>query len=160
MTVPAAVLDAALAQARVLLRELPAAQLEALAAGQGRLVYRPEVLVRPRPAEHDRIPEPDLAAVTAEINALTSPDAVVEYLTGRGFTVPMLRSLARALGPTVSAAGRGKAELVRNIAEGTAGYRIRSAAMSGGAWGTSIPGPSNSQSPLSKLPASGGTLVP
>ena len=48
--------------------------------------------------------------------------------------MPVLREIARALGPTVSAAGRNSDDLIRNIVEGTAGFRIRSAAMSGGAW--------------------------
>ena len=70
----------------------------------------------------------------AEINRLTSPAAVADYLARERFTVPVLREIARALGPTVSSAGRSKDELSRNIVEGTAGFRIRSAAMSGGAW--------------------------
>ena len=70
-----------------------------------------------------------------EINQLDRPGAVAEYLHRERFTVPMLREIARALGPTVPTTGRSKDEVIRDIVEGTAGFRIRSAAMSGGAWG-------------------------
>jgi hypothetical protein len=46
----------------------------------------------------------------------------------------VLKQIARGLGPTVSTTGRTKAQLRRDIVEGTAGFRERSAAMSGGAW--------------------------
>jgi hypothetical protein len=46
----------------------------------------------------------------------------------------VLKQIARALGPTVLATGRNKAEVRRDIVAGTAGFRSRSAAMSGGAW--------------------------
>ena len=76
----------------------------------------------------------DVSAAVAEINRLTSPAEVADYLERERFTVPVLREIARALGPTVSGAGRNQDDLSRDIVEGTAGLRIRSAAMSGGAW--------------------------
>jgi hypothetical protein len=77
---------------------------------------------------------PGSPAPVAEINRLISPAAVADYLERERFTVPVLRQIARALGPTVSGVGRNRDDLSRNIVEGTAGFRIRSAAMSGGAW--------------------------
>lgn len=77
------------------------------------------------------------AAVHAAVDAirrLTSPDQVADHLQRERYTVPVLREIAAALGPTVSTAGRSKADLQRDIVEGTAGFRTRSAAMSGGAW--------------------------
>jgi len=68
------------------------------------------------------------------IRALHTPGEVAEYLDRHRYPVPALREIARALGPTVSTTARDRAGLERNIVEGTAGYRIRSAAMSGGAW--------------------------
>jgi len=60
---------------------------------------------------------------------------VADYLSAHDgrLTVPVLKQVARRLGPTV-ATGRSKAELKRNIIEGTAGFRERSMAMSRGAW--------------------------
>ena len=48
--------------------------------------------------------------------------------------MPVLKQIARELGPTVLATGRSKADVRRDIVAGTAGFRCRSAAMSGGAW--------------------------
>jgi hypothetical protein len=79
----------------------------------------------------------DVAAVVADISALSSRDEVTAYLRARDrqLSVPALRQIARGLGPTVSAAARSKADLHRNIVEGTAGFRERSAAMAGrGGW--------------------------
>ena len=79
----------------------------------------------------------DIASVAERINACTSSVEVAAYLDGLDarFTVPVLREIARAIGPTVNATGRTKGQLQRDIVEGTAGFRERTAAMSGGAWG-------------------------
>jgi hypothetical protein len=79
----------------------------------------------------------DVDAAVCAINALSSREEVDGWLTARDreLTVPVLREVARRLGPTVSASATSKAGLKRNIVEGTAGFRERSAAMSGGgAW--------------------------
>lgn len=76
----------------------------------------------------------DVAAAAARINTLSSPAAVEEYLQDPCFTAVVLKQLAKALGPTVAATGRTKAAVRRDIVAGTAGFRSRSAAMSGGAW--------------------------
>lgn len=126
-------LDAAV---RRVLATLPAADLAAIADGRARLEVRPVDPPRPRPAT----PVPardhgvDIASAVARVNELGTPGAVDEYLCHPRFTVPVLKQIARALGPTVHSTGRSKAELRRDIAAGTAGFRTRSAAMSGGAW--------------------------
>lgn len=124
-----------LAHVQAVLEELTAQQLEDLAAGRGRLVFHAETGPRGRRAEPARPAGFDADAAVAEINMLDRPGAVADYLRRRRFTVPMLREIARALGPTVPTTGRSKEEVIRDIVEGTAGFRIRSAAMSGGAWG-------------------------
>lgn len=76
----------------------------------------------------------DVQAAAAWINTLSSPAAVEEYLQDPHFTVAVLKQLATTLGPTVPGTGRTKAAVRRDIVAGTAGFRARSAAMSGGAW--------------------------
>ena len=76
----------------------------------------------------------DITATVARINELPTPSAVEDYLQDPRFTVPVLKQVARALGPTVLSTGRSKAEVRRDIVAGTARSRSRSAAMSGGAW--------------------------
>jgi hypothetical protein len=126
---------AALAHVTGVLDALSTAQLHDLAAGRLRLVFRPDPTTRSRRPEPGSAGGTDVAAAAvAEIGRLTSPSEVAGYLTGQRFTVPVLREIARALGPTVSSTGRSKDDLIRDIVEGTAGFRIRSAAMSGGAW--------------------------
>ena len=125
---------AVLAHITAVLDELSTAQLEDLAAGRGRLVFRPETGPRSRRADAELSTGTQVSLAVAEINGLTSPAAVADFLARERFTVAVLREIARSLGPTVSSAGRSKDELCRNIVEGTAGFRIRSAAMSGGAW--------------------------
>ncbi|MDN5931567.1 MAG: hypothetical protein L0I24_10975 [Pseudonocardia sp.] len=114
------------------LGELSPEQLRALAEGRGRLVFAPH----PAPGRTRRpsAPAVDVSDDVAAIRAMTTRTAVSEHLADRRFTVPVLRELARALGPTVSTAGRNRAELVHGIVEGTVGFRARSAALSGGAW--------------------------
>lgn len=135
MTSPAP-LAAALQHAAALLETLTPQQLEDVAAGRARLVFRPGAS-RPLPRDVvHRASGVDVAAVVAEINRLATPGEVTDYLQrhGAAFTVPVLKEIARALGPTVNSTGRTKAQLRRDIVEGTAGFRVRSAAMSGGAW--------------------------
>jgi len=127
----------ALRQVGELLGRLDDDQLVALAEGRGQLVFRPAAPdparpSRPRPAAT----EPgDLDATVSAIRALGSRAEVADYLRAHDdrLTVPVLKQVARRLGPTV-ATGRSKAELKRNIIEGTAGFRERSMAMSRGAW--------------------------
>jgi hypothetical protein len=118
-----------------MLDELTSAQIEDLATGRGRLVYRPESTRRTRDQDPSGSAQDIAVAVAvAEINRMSTPLDVADYLEGQRYTVPVLREIARALGPTVEATGRSKEELTRNIVEGTAGFRTRSEAMSGGAW--------------------------
>jgi hypothetical protein len=137
MTGPAP-LAAALQQAAAVLETLTPQQLEALAAGRGRLVFRPAAdtgTPRRRHVVH-RPSGVDVAGTVQEINRLATPAEVADYLDRHDarFTVPVLKEIARALGPTVATTGRTKAQLRRDIVEGTAGFRVRSTAMSGGAW--------------------------
>lgn len=146
-----ALADAALRTLAAMLGTLSDDQLRALVEGRGRLVFtadgastgpmravphRPTARPASRPAP---TPAPELAdgVDVATIRTMTTPDEVRSYLDARRFTVPMLRELARALGPTVPASGRTRTELVHGIVEGTVGFRARSKALSGGAWGRS-----------------------
>ena len=91
-----------------------------------------------RVSTHDPIVTP-AARISSSARSVVSgatPAEVADYLQSRSveFTVPVLKEIARALGPTVNSTGRTKAQLRRDIVEGTAGFRVRSAAMSGGAW--------------------------
>lgn len=76
----------------------------------------------------------DIDAMVARINQLSTPGAVDDYLRDPAFILPVLKQVARALGPTVLSTGRSKAEVRRDIVAGTVGFRSRSTAMSGGAW--------------------------
>jgi hypothetical protein len=128
-------------------------ELRALAEGRGRLVFSPEtpaaeapsgpvtgpqraVPHRPsrRPTARPTAVVVDVTADVAAIHGCATPEEVRAYLAERRFTVPVLRQLARALGPTVPASGRSRSELVHAIVEGTVGFRARSHALSGGAW--------------------------
>jgi hypothetical protein len=141
MTATTAPLTAALQQATEMVRTLTPQQLDDLAAGRGELVFRraPHIASARSTAPTRRPrPEVDVSADVAEINRLGTPGEVDDYLHQHDarFTVPVLRQIARALGPTVPTTGRTKAEIRRDIVAGTAGFRTRSAAMSGGAWAT------------------------
>lgn len=146
---------AAMQHAIDLLRDLNPEQLEALAMGQARLEFRsdaepmtsaaadPAPTPTSPPAPRRRAPRMartpvsgDVRAAVQAIRGLTTPTEVADYLREHDhrFTAPVLKEIARELGPTVSCAARSKADLRRNIVEGTAGFRQRSAAMSGGAW--------------------------
>jgi hypothetical protein len=135
---PSPPLAIALQKAVALLESLSREQLEDIASGDGKLVYRPGAA---RPMRREVVHRPsnanvDIAGAVADINRLATPAEVADYLQTRSveFTVPVLKEIARALGPTVNSTGRTKAQLRRDIVEGTAGFRVRSAAMSGGAW--------------------------
>jgi len=150
-SVPDALTDVAL---RRVLATLSTDDLVAVATGRARLELCHVGPVQPDPAQLrlDGEPTParsrrspatpvparahgvDVDAVVARINELPTPSAVEEYLQEPRFTAPMLKQIARALGPTVLATGRTKAEIRRDIVAGTVGFRSRSAAMSGGAW--------------------------
>jgi hypothetical protein len=138
-TTTTAPFTAALQQATEMVRTLTPQQLDDLAAGRGELVFRraPHATSTRSSAPTRRSrPEVDVTADVAEINRLGTPGEVDDYLHQHDarFTVPVLRQIARALGPTVLTTGRTKAEIRRDIVAGTAGFRTRSAAMSGGAW--------------------------
>jgi hypothetical protein len=112
--------------------------LAAVASGRARLEVRHLAPRSPRRAPTTPVPARDhgvdVTAAVERINALPTPGDVEAYLKDRRFTVSVLKQIARALGPTVLATGRSKAEVRRDIVAGTAGFRSRSAAMSGGAW--------------------------
>jgi hypothetical protein len=151
----AALADLAL---RRVLATLSKDDLLAVATGRARLELCPAHSAQPDPAQLKLYPEStggqaavrprrnpatpvpdrdhgcDVATAVARINALPTPSAVEEYLQDPCFTAPVLKKIARALGPTVLATGRTKAEVRRDIVAGTVGFRSRSAAMSGGAW--------------------------
>jgi hypothetical protein len=141
---PSHPLAIALQKAVALLESLSREQLEDIASGNGKLVYQPEP-AQPepepaRPVRREVAARPpsnvDVAGAAADINRLATPGEVSDYLQSRGaeFTVPVLKEIAKALGPTVNSTGRTKTQLRRDIIEGTAGFRVRSAAMSDGAW--------------------------
>jgi hypothetical protein len=123
---------------RRVLATLSPEDLAAVAAGRARLEVRPVAPRPPRRAPATPVPAHDhgvdVTAAVERINALPTPTDVEDYLKDRRFTVSVLKQIARALGPTVLATGRNKAEVRRDIVAGTAGFRSRSAAMSGGAW--------------------------
>jgi hypothetical protein len=136
---PSPPLAIALQKAVALLESLSREQLDDIASGDGKLVYQPGPSRSMRREVAHRPPSNvDIAGAAAEINRLSTPGEVADYLQSRSeFTVPVLKEIARALGPTVNSTGRTKAQLRRDIIEGTAGFRVRSAAMSGGAWSKS-----------------------
>lgn len=148
------VVDAALVRA---LDALSPTELAAVRAGRARLAVQPVGPLVLDPAQLGLYAEPsagrgrrrpttpvperdhgvdgaEVRAAVARINALSNPAAVEEYLQDPRFTAAVLKQLARALGPTVLTTGRTKADVRRDIVAGTAGFRSRSAAMSGGAW--------------------------
>lgn len=130
-------LDAVRTHAADVLDTLTPDQLAAIANGRARLVFRPEAVQRRRrPASPEPAHSSDVAGAVETINQLADPAEVEAYLRRHdaAFTVPLLKDIARSLGPTVRTTGRNKTELRRDIVAGTAGYRTRSAAMSGGAW--------------------------
>ncbi|MHA6621511.1 hypothetical protein [Pseudonocardia sp. DLS-67] len=133
---PAQPLAVALQKAVALLESLSREQLQDIASGEGKLVYQPSAARTTRRREVVQRPSGvDIEAAVADINRFTKPGDVADYLQSRAeFTVPVLKEIAKALGPTVNSTGRTKTQLRRDIVEGTAGFRVRSAAMSEGAW--------------------------
>jgi hypothetical protein len=140
---------------RRVLATLSADDLVAVATGRARLELRHVRAAQPDPAQlrlyadltaparprrspatpvPDRAHGVDVATAVVRINELPTPSAVEDYLQDPRFTAALLKKIARALGPTVLATGRTKAEIRRDIVAGTVGFRSRSAAMSGGAW--------------------------
>lgn len=117
-------------------------QLAELGAGRAQLVFRSgDTVVSARPTRTraggaPAKPALDVAGAVAAITAAGGREEVETYLAAndKQLTAPVLREIAKRLGPTVISAGRTKADLKRNIVEGTAGFRERSAVMSGGAW--------------------------
>jgi hypothetical protein len=137
---PSPPLAIALQKAVALLESLSREQLQDIASGEGKLVYEPGASRSMRREVANRPPSNvDITGAVAEINRFATPGEVADYLQNLGaeFTVPVLKEIARALGPTVNSTGRTKAQLRRDIVEGTAGFRVRAAAMSGGAWSKS-----------------------
>jgi hypothetical protein len=139
---PDALTDLAL---RRVLATLSTDELVAVATGRARLELRHVGPTQPDPARararrRPATPVPardhgvDVATAVARINEMPTPSAVEDYLRDPCFTAPLLKEVARALGPTVLATGRTKADVRRDIVAGTVGFRSRSAAMSGGAW--------------------------
>ena len=140
MTQPAEVAVLVLQQVSTVLGKLSAEQLAELAEGRAQLVFRAgDTVVAPTGRTRKAAGAGtgvDLDAAVAAIRAMTGRDHVEAYLRehDRALTVPVLKELAQRLGPTVAGTGKNKAQIKRNIVEGTAGFRERSAAMSGGAW--------------------------
>jgi hypothetical protein len=128
-------------QVVAVLGKLTADQLAELAEGRAQLVFRSEdtevaaKATRARPAAKGKA-KPDVDGAVAAIRELAGAEQIEAYLAehDKALTTPVLREIAKRLGPTVISSGRTKADLKRNIIEGTAGFRERSAAMSGGAW--------------------------
>jgi hypothetical protein len=140
MTEPAALAALALQEVAKVVAKLTPEQLADLAEGRAHVEYRSGDTVvtsgRARsaggPAKASSV---DIPQVVKLIGSMTSRDEVLAYLQSRTeFKVADLREIARALGPTVSATGRKRDDLIRNIAEGTAGFRQGSAAVLGGSW--------------------------
>ena len=71
---------AVLAHVTAVLDELSSAQLEDLAAGRGRLVFRAESGARSRRPGVGPTAATEVSAAVTEINRLTSPAAVADYL--------------------------------------------------------------------------------
>ncbi len=99
--IPSATRADVLAHVTAVLDELSAAQLEELATGRARLVFRSEAGARSSRLVAPRRSDTDVSAAVETINQLTGPAEVAGYLHRQRFTVPVLREIARALGPTV-----------------------------------------------------------
>ena len=127
-------------QVVTVLGKLTDEQLRELGSGRAQLVFQSGDTVVAAKATRTRAaaarPALDVDGAVDAIRGCTGAEAVEAYLTAhdKALTVPALREIARRLGPTVAGNGKNKAEIKRNIVQGTAGFRERSAAMSGGAW--------------------------
>lgn len=78
----------------------------------------------------------DIDQVAKTIIAFSTPDEVMTYLdqNDKAFTVPVLKGIANALGPTIPKLGSTKAALKRSIAQGTAGFQRSSTVVRQGSW--------------------------
>ncbi|WP_433557891.1 hypothetical protein ACQPWY_03715 [Pseudonocardia xinjiangensis] len=147
MTDPGRLAIEALKQVSAVLGKLTVGELEDLVAGRGQLVYQSAESLVTAKGSRRRTPTAkslasarskavfDAAATAAAIKEIEMADEIVVYLEQGKYTIPNLRDVAAEIGPTVVLTGRRKGEIIRDIADGVAGYRQRSVAMSGGAWG-------------------------
>lgn len=119
-----------------LLAKLTDAQLTELAEGRAVIEFRSKdefITSVPVPRTRSRaaaVAKPSIDAMVVAINEFTKTDEVVGYLDSFKLSKADLQAIAVALGPTVSSKGT-IAELKRNIAEGTTGFRERAAVMGG-----------------------------
>lgn len=128
-------------QVVAVLGKLTDEQLAELGSGRAQLVFSSGSTVvaargtRPRTAAAAK-PKLDVDGAVTAIRGLAGAGEVEAYLDAndKQLTAAALREIAKRLGPTVAGGGKNKAEIKRNIVQGTAGFRERSAAMSGGAW--------------------------
>jgi hypothetical protein len=137
----------ALKQVTAVLGKLTVEELQDLVAGRGQLVYQSAEALVPAKGSRRRSPTApkarvvvnpravfDAVAAAVEIRQMATAQEVVAHLENGGFTISKLKDLALAIGPTVVLTGRKKDEIIRDIADGVAGYRQRSSAISEGAW--------------------------
>jgi hypothetical protein len=142
MTQPVDIALLIVQQAGLVIAKLTPEQLDGLLQGRGQLAYHEGdvVVTAPRAtkASGTKTPRPgvDIDAIVTAIRACATGAEVEDYLetNDRKLTVPTLKAVAKALGPTVVSTASRKADLKRNIVAGTAGFRERSDAMSAGAW--------------------------
>ena len=129
-------------QVVAVLGKLTDEQLAELGSGRAQLVFSSGSTVvtargaRPRAAAAAAKPKLDVDGAVTAIRGLSGAGEVEAYLDAhdKQLTAAALKEIAKRLGPTVAGSGKNKAEIKRNIVQGTAGFRERSAAMSGGAW--------------------------
>lgn len=127
-------------QVVAVLGKLTDEQLADLGAGRAQLVFSSGGTVvaarGTRTAAAAAKPKLDVDGAVTAIRGLSGAVEVEAYLDAhdKQLTAPALKEIAKRLGPTVAGNGKNKAEIKRNIVQGTAGFRERSAAMSGGAW--------------------------
>jgi hypothetical protein len=134
MSHPAALAAAALKRIFQDLGKLTEAELTELVDGTVRVQLTghatPSRATAPRPSTVD------VTEIVETILGLQSKDEVESYLeqNDKRFTVAVLKEVAKGLGPTVSKSGTKKADIKRNIVQGTVGFRRDSAIVSGGAY--------------------------
>lgn len=124
------------------LGKLTDGQQAELGAGRAQLVFSSGSTVvaarasRSRAAAAAAKPKLDVDGAVTAIRRLPGAGEVEAYpdANDKQLTAAALKEIAKRLGPTVTAGGKNKAEIKRNIVRGTPGFRQRSAAMSGGAW--------------------------
>ncbi|HCT79992.1 MAG TPA: hypothetical protein DGT23_26195 [Micromonosporaceae bacterium] len=122
----------ALKQVSEVLDKLTDEQLTELAEGRASFEFRSiEVVIKAKPAKPVP-PSADWTLALEEIRGLETATEVIDYLERKKFKQAELKQIAKAIGPTVSQTGTKNDDIRRNIAEGTAGFRERAAAM--GSW--------------------------